>query len=46
MKPGRENDEEIIINSNLGIALQDIALGFEVLAIAKEKGIGTQLSLL
>ena len=46
VKPGRENDEEIIINSNLGIALQDIALGFEVLAIAKENGIGTQLSLL
>ena len=45
-KAGRENDEEIIVNSNLGIALQDVALGFEVLKIAKEKGLGTQLSLL
>ena len=46
VKPGRESDEEIIVNSNLGIALQDIALGFEVLKIAKEKGLGTELSLL
>lgn len=45
-KAGRENDEEIIINSNLGIALQDVALGFEVLKIAKEKGLGTELNLL
>lgn len=45
-KPGRENDEEIIVDANLGIALQDISLGFEVLKLAKEKGIGTALSLL
>lgn len=45
VKKGRENDQEIIVNSNLGIALQDVALGFEVLKLAKEKGIGTELSL-
>lgn len=45
-KPGRENDNEIIVNSNLGIALQDIALGFEVLELAKQKGLGTWLDLL
>ena len=45
VKAGRENDEEIIVNANLGIALQDIALGLEVLKIAREKGIGTELSL-
>ena len=45
-KPGRENDEEIIVNSNLGIALQDLSLGFEVLKLAKEKGLGTALNLL
>ena len=44
--PGRENDEEIIVNSNLGIALQDIALADEVLKIAREKGLGQELSLL
>lgn len=44
--PGRENDEEIIVNSNLGIALQDIALADEVLKIAREKGLGQELSLI
>ena len=45
VKAGRQNDDEIIVNANLGIALQDIALGFEVYKVAKEKGIGTELSL-
>ena len=45
VKPGRENDREIIVNSNLGIALQDVALGFEVLKLAQEKGLGVELSL-
>ena len=45
VKAGRENDDEIIVNANLGIALQDIALGFEILKIAREKGLGTELSL-
>lgn len=44
-KPGREDNDEIIVNANLGIALQDISLGFEVLKIAREKGLGTELSL-
>ena len=45
VKPGRENDDEIIVNANLGIALQDVSLGFEVYKTAQEKGIGTELSL-
>ena len=45
VKAGRENDDEIIVNANLGIALQDIALGFEILKVAREKGIGTELNL-
>lgn len=44
-KAGRENDDEIIISANMGIALQDISLGMEVLRIAKEKGLGQILSL-
>ncbi len=44
-KPGRENDGEIIASANMGIALQDISLGKEILRIAKEKGLGTELSL-
>lgn len=46
VKPGRENDKEIIIDANLGIALQDIALAQEVYKIAQEKGLGQELSLL
>lgn len=42
---GRESDDEIILNFNLGIALQDISLGKKVLEIAKEKGLGQVLSL-
>jgi ornithine cyclodeaminase/alanine dehydrogenase-like protein (mu-crystallin family) len=44
-KPGRESNQEIIFSANLGIALQDISLGKEVLRAAKEKGLGKTLSL-
>ena len=44
-KAGRVNDEEIIVAANMGIALQDISLGMEVLRIAKEKGLGQELIL-
>lgn len=46
VKAGRESDEEIIVNSNLGIALQDIALAQEVFKVAQEKGLGQILSLM
>ena len=44
-KPGRENDDEIIVCSNLGLALHDISLGRAVFDIAREKQLGVELSL-
>ena len=42
-KPGRENDRERIMGFNYGMAIQDVALGAEILARAQAKGAGTQL---
>ena len=44
-KKGRENQKERIISANLGLALDDIAIGKIMLEKAKEKNIGTQLEL-
>jgi ornithine cyclodeaminase/alanine dehydrogenase len=45
MKPGREDNKERIVNFNKGLAIHDILMASEVLARAKEKGIGAELSL-
>ena len=45
MKPGRERDDERTIAMNLGLALDDMAVAPEVYRRAKERGIGTWLSL-
>lgn len=42
-KPGRENDSERIIGFNYGMAIQDVAMGAEILARAQAKGLGTHL---
>ena len=42
-KPGRESDDEITISINLGLALEDVALGAAVLARARERGAGLEL---
>ena len=42
---GRETEDEMIISANMGIALQDISLGMEILKIARQKGLGQTLSL-
>jgi ornithine cyclodeaminase/alanine dehydrogenase len=42
-KPGREADAERIIDFNYGMAVHDVALASEVLARAREKGVGTEL---
>jgi len=46
MKPGRENDKEIILCHNMGIALHDMALAQEIIKIAENKNIGTILPLM
>jgi len=42
-KPGRESDEEMTISVNLGLALEDVALGRVVLQRAQERDVGVQL---
>lgn len=42
-KPGRENDQERIIDFNVGLAIHDIVVATRVLEKAKEKGIGVDL---
>jgi len=45
-KPGRENDNEIILAFNVGIAAEDISLGQFVYEKAVEKNVGTVLPLM
>lgn len=42
-KPGRESDAEITVSVNLGLALEDVALGAVVLSRARERGVGLTL---
>ena len=42
-KPGRESAEEITISVNLGLALEDVALGRVVLQRAQSQDVGVQL---
>ena len=45
-KPGRENDQEKIINFNYGLAIHDMLCATRVLEKAKEKGLGVELELM
>lgn len=44
-KPGREGEEERAISLNLGLAVEDVATASLIYARARERGIGTELSL-
>ena len=44
-KPGRENDEEIILLNPMGMAIEDISSAYYIYQRAKEKQGGTTLSL-
>lgn len=44
-KPGRENDDEITVFKSCGLAIQDISTALAVYKSAKEKNIGTEISL-
>ena len=44
--PGRENDKEIILCHNMGIALHDMVLAQEILKIAESKNMGVILPLM
>ncbi len=45
LKPGREGDDERTMAMNLGLALEDMAIAPEIYRHAKQKGLGTWLSL-
>ncbi len=45
-KPGRENNNERIINFNFGMAIHDVSMASQVLAKAQQKGSGTMLPLI
>lgn len=44
-KPGRENENEIILLNPMGMAIDDIVCARHFYHLARERGIGTQLSL-
>ncbi len=45
LKPGRQSDSERTLAINLGLAMDDMAVAPEIYRRAREKGIGTRLSL-
>ncbi len=45
IKPGRENDDEIIVFDSTGLAIQDLAIAMLVYEKALECGVGTKLEL-
>src|SRR5699024_11554696 len=44
-KPGRENDDEIILLNPMGMAIEDISSAYYIYKEAKQQQIGTTLSL-
>ena len=44
MRPGRESSSERIVNFNKGIAIHDILMASVILNKAKEKGLGTEIT--
>jgi len=45
VKPGRERDDELIIDMNIGMGVEDVVVGRELLTRALKKGIGKVLPL-
>jgi ornithine cyclodeaminase/alanine dehydrogenase-like protein (mu-crystallin family) len=41
--PGRQRDDDVIVFKSNGIAPWDVALGYEVLRLARERGVGVTL---
>jgi ornithine cyclodeaminase/alanine dehydrogenase-like protein (mu-crystallin family) len=41
--PGRQHDDDVIVFKSNGIAPWDVALGYEVLRLARERGLGVAL---
>ncbi len=45
VKPGRENDRELIVCNNVGMAVEDIMVARRLLDLALEKGVGRKMPL-
>ena len=45
-KPGRENDQERILYTHMGMGAHDVALAQTAFNKAKEKGVGTRVRLI
>jgi ornithine cyclodeaminase/alanine dehydrogenase-like protein (mu-crystallin family) len=45
-KPGREDDRERIVDFNYGLAVEDVAMAQEIFFRARERGLGTVLTLM
>lgn len=45
-KPGRERDDERIVDFNYGLAMEDIAIAQQVFKKATEMGLGQKLTLM
>lgn len=45
IRPGRESADEIIVCSNIGMSVNDIAVGKAIILKALEDGVGTMLPL-
>ena len=45
VKPGRESDDELIMDLNIGMGVEDVVLARDILDRAMKKGIGRRLPL-
>ena len=45
LKPGRASDEEITLFKSVGLAIQDAATAARVFRLAKERGVGTEITI-
>ena len=43
--PGRTRDSDNVLFKSVGLAIEDVALGAKVLELARQKGVGRELSL-
>jgi ornithine cyclodeaminase/alanine dehydrogenase len=43
LKPGRESDDELIVDMNIGMAVEDVVVAVEILERANAKGLGRLL---
>jgi ornithine cyclodeaminase/alanine dehydrogenase-like protein (mu-crystallin family) len=45
VKPGRKNEDELIIDMNIGMGVEDVVVGAEIFKRASEQGLGRVLPL-